>query len=119
MPLIFAIVIPASSVLPLMTTTAEDIEQDGDDLGMLMDVEFTSDWDQLDSLQRLFIVMVEFSILMFLLLPMVLPTVIAADTFAGEKDRGTAEGLATAPVSDADTQKEGTRSPVANRRSRV
>jgi ABC-type Na+ efflux pump permease subunit len=102
MPLIFAILIPASSVLPLMGSTAEDIEQDGDDLGALMDVEFTSDWDQLDALQQLFIVLVEFSILMFLLLPMVLPTVIAADTFAGEKDRGTAEGLAAAPVSDAE-----------------
>ncbi|MHA2251636.1 MAG: ABC transporter permease subunit [Candidatus Kariarchaeaceae archaeon] len=102
MPLIFAIFIPASSVLPLMATTAEEFESDGDDLGALVNYEFTDDWDELDELQKFFIVMVEFSVLMFLLLPMILPTVIAADSFAGEKDRGTAEGMVAAPLTDGE-----------------
>ncbi len=102
LPLLFSIFIPAMSILPLMATDSEEFESEGDDMGFLVNYSFTSDWDELTELQQFFIVMVEFSIFIFLMLPMILPTVIAADSFSGEKDRGTVEGMVAAPVSDSE-----------------
>lgn len=99
MPLLMGIILPLSYLGPI--TSDPEGFMESDDLG-LSGIKLTDDWDSLDPINQFIIMMIEFSNLMFLLLPMIMPTVIAADTFSGEKDRGTAEALAAAPVTDAE-----------------
>ena len=98
-PILMGVVLPLSYLAPI----AADPQgmADSENLG-IPGLKLTDNWDSLDPVAQFVIVMIEFSNLMFLLLPMILPSVIAADTFSGERERGTAEALVAAPVTDGE-----------------
>jgi len=102
MPIFFALVIPLSTVLPLMYSSDEEITSNADDISFFLKFKLTDNWGELNDQEKFFVLSIEFSLMIFLLLPMILPTVIAADSFAGEKDRGTVESLIAAPISDSE-----------------
>ncbi len=99
MPILMGIVIPIAQLAPIVNIPADDLQDESFDIPGL---QFTSNWASLDDTAKFIIFMIEMSNIMFLLIPMILPTVIAADTFSGEKDRKTAEALVAAPVTDTE-----------------
>ena len=102
MPILFGVLLPALYILPFAGTMDLGSNSDMEELTGLIDAELTDDWSTLTESQRMMVIAVQFSVVMFLILPIFIPTIIAADSFAGEKDRGTAEGLAVAPISDSE-----------------
>lgn len=100
MPLIFVVFLPAMMFLPIV------LDPDGfstdQDLTSLLQFAFTDNWTSLTELQQYFVFMVEFSFAFFLLLPVMLPTIIAADSMSGEKERGTVEGIVSAPITETE-----------------
>lgn len=102
MPILFGVLLPAMYILPFAGTLDMGNNSDIDQLTSLIDAELTDDWATLTEAQRMVVIAIQFSVVMFLVLPIFVPTIIAADSFAGEKDRGTAEGLAVAPISDSE-----------------
>lgn len=96
MPFLFGVFIPVVSLFPFLGL--EDGSSQTDEFSFLPPL--TDNWDQLTELQQGLIFTIETMNLMFLLLPMILPTVLAADSFVGEKDRKTIVNLLVAPISD-------------------
>lgn len=99
MPILMGIILPYAELAPFVGMSAEELDVEGINIPGL---EFTTDWSNLDDVAKFFIIMIESLNILFLLIPMILPTVIAADTFSGEKERNTAEALVAAPVSDTE-----------------
>ncbi len=97
MPFLLLVILPLTTYLPIMLDPSAT---DSDDLSFFLDFKVTENWAQLTEFQQLFIIFVEFNWIYYLLIPIILPTIIAADSFAGEKDRGTVEGLIAAPITD-------------------
>ncbi|MBD3192184.1 MAG: ABC transporter permease subunit [Candidatus Heimdallarchaeota archaeon] len=95
LPLILAVFLPLT--IPLMNLTATNETMDPDDLKNFPPL--VPYWDELNIKGKfmVFYTMIYFE--MFLLLPMILPLVIAADTIAGERERKTIESLLASPLS--------------------
>ncbi len=96
MPFLFGVFIPVISLFPFLGL--DDNPSQTDDFSFLPPL--TDNWNQLTELQRGLIFTIETMNFMFLLLPIILPTVLAADSFVGEKDRKTVINLLVAPISD-------------------
>ncbi|RMG29218.1 MAG: hypothetical protein D6732_17805 [Methanobacteriota archaeon] len=96
MPLLFGVFIPILSLFPFLGI--EDTNSQTEEFSFLPPL--TDNWDQLTELQQGLIFTIETMNFMFLLLPIILPTVLAADSFVGEKDRKTVINLLVAPISD-------------------
>jgi ABC-type Na+ efflux pump permease subunit len=95
MPLTFAIVLPATIPLVSALTPIDAFpEQEFENFPALI-----SDWDTLDDRGRFLVFYTMIFFETFLLLPMILPMVIAADTIAGERERKTIEALIATPLS--------------------
>ncbi len=62
----------------------------------------TSNWSQLTPNQQSFILLVEITYFLILLMPVIIPTYLAADSFVGEKDKGTSVNLVAAPLTDTE-----------------
>ncbi len=104
MPILFGVILPITYVLPLLGegTRADFTSGDNSDMDFMANWELTNDWGSLDAYSQFYVMMITFMLFLFLLLPMILPTITAADSFSGEKDRGTAEGLVVLPISDTE-----------------
>jgi len=97
MPFLLLVLLPLVTYLPIFLNPDG---VDAEEFGFLLDFAVTSDWAQLSEVQKLFVIFVEFNWIYYLIMPIILPTIIAADSFAGEKDRGTVEGLIASPITD-------------------
>ena len=100
LPLIFTVVIPALSVSPqdVMNSDADIayfIEKMPPQLGQYVDLQ--------NPMQSMIVVMLGIMFApMFLIMPLMFASTIAAESFAGERERKTMEALLYTPASDAD-----------------
>ncbi|MCY3412496.1 MAG: ABC transporter permease subunit [Candidatus Heimdallarchaeota archaeon] len=100
MPVLLGLVMPLAQLAPF--TDPSILESDDPEELAIPWFKLTDNWDQLEPQVQFIIFMIEMSNIIFLLIPMILPTVVASDTFSGEKDRKTAEALVAAPVTDTE-----------------
>ena len=95
LPLTFAILMPLT--IPLISLTVpEDSSEMNDFDNFPALVPF---WDELNSKGKFLVFYAIMYFEMFLLVPMILPLVIAADSIAGERERKTLESLIASPLS--------------------
>ncbi len=100
-PLLMAIIMPLSMVAPLTFTSEEEA---GDEPLPYLDKlpAPIPNWDELTDRQQTIVAMVYFSHLFFLIIPCILPSVIAADSIAGEKERKSFEAILATPLTDTE-----------------
>ncbi len=97
MPIVFGAFLPLSSIFPLLGEDSNDSSgSDELDLG----IKFTDNWDELNEIQKTVIILIELYNLFLILIPIILPTVLASDSFVGEKDRKTVVNILATPLSD-------------------
>jgi len=95
LPLTFAIIMPLTIPLLEMITTEESMNtEDFDNFPPLVPY-----WDELNDKNKFLVFYTMIFFETFLLLPMILPLVIAADSIAGERERKTIESLIASPLS--------------------
>jgi len=99
LPILMIIIVPLSFLLPMMLDPTGF--QSGD-MAFLSNFPLTSNWSSLDEFQQSFVFFVEIANIFYVMIPFILPTIIAADSFSGEKDRGTVEALVAAPITDSE-----------------
>ncbi|MHB8806033.1 MAG: ABC transporter permease subunit [Anaerolineaceae bacterium] len=104
-PLIFIVVIPLliTLILPNVAGGVEDFTSDPDMQGFFaaMPAEMKAVLDGLDSTQTMIVAMLGYIFApMFLIVPLMFSSTIAAESFAGEKERKTLESLLYTPISD-------------------
>ncbi|MGV8026077.1 MAG: ABC transporter permease subunit [Anaerolineaceae bacterium] len=104
-PLIFIVIIPLlfTLILPNMAGGVEDFTTDPDMQGFFaaMPVEMTKALEGLDPTQTMIVAMLGYIFApMFLIVPLMFSSTIAAESFAGEKERKTLESLLYTPISD-------------------
>lgn len=104
LPLVMAVVMPLSLVAPFSFMSEEDASDESLSLEALFSnvPPPTSNWDELTELQKTVVVMVYLGHIFFLIIPCVLPSVIAADSIAGEKERKSFEAILATPISDSE-----------------
>ncbi|NHJ04134.1 MAG: hypothetical protein EAX90_04880 [Candidatus Heimdallarchaeota archaeon] len=95
LPLTFAVLMPLT--IPLMTLTLPDDPTELDDFENFP--ALVPYWDELDSKGKFLVFYSMMYFEMFLLVPMILPLVIAADSIAGERERKTLESIIASPLS--------------------
>lgn len=100
LPFLFGILMPLTYFAPVLGDP--EAFDSGDDLSFFADFTAIDNFNELSGAGQYIIMMVEFTNMLFLMLPLILPTVIAADTFSGERDRKTVEALVVAPVTDTE-----------------
>jgi len=100
MPLVFTLVIPALQVDP------QDVISSDQDIEFFierMPEELARHINFDEPMQSMIVIMLGYMLApMFLILPMMYSTIIAAESFAGERERKTIEALLYTPASDAD-----------------
>ncbi|MBM3138096.1 MAG: hypothetical protein FJZ98_07905 [Chloroflexi bacterium] len=100
MPLLFTLVIPALQVDP------QDVISSDQDIEFFierMPEELSRHIDFDQPMQSMIVIMLGYMLApMFLILPMMFSTIIASESFAGERERKTIEALLYTPASDAD-----------------
>ncbi|MGC9778775.1 MAG: ABC transporter permease subunit [Candidatus Heimdallarchaeota archaeon] len=95
MPIMFAILMPLTIPLVSVTIPSESF----DDSNFENFPPLVSYWDELDSKAQFLVFYSMLFFETFLLLPMILPMVIATDSIAGERERKTIESLIATPLS--------------------
>lgn len=101
LPVIFFVLMPAGLVL-LAQTTGEDLEELQDLLAM-MPAGFLDELAGLAPTAQVLVWGLEYAFAtLFLIVPLMVSSVIAADSFAGEKERKTLEALVYTPTTDAE-----------------
>jgi len=103
MPLLFAILFPISSVLPIAKLDSAEFETA--EFGQFIDNLFSKaieNWDSLNP-QAQTLVMIAYSMfIVVLLLPIIIPAVTASETVVGEKERKTMEAVLASPMSESE-----------------
>ena len=100
MPLVFTLVIPALEVDPQDVISSD---QDIEFFISRMPEELARYINFNQPMQSMIVIMLGYMLApMFLILPMMYSTIIAAESFAGERERKTIEALLYTPASDAD-----------------
>ncbi|NHJ32173.1 MAG: ABC transporter permease subunit, partial [Asgard group archaeon] len=94
MPLMFAVIMPLC--IPLVNLTIPTSAFTADDFESFPPL--VPYWDELDAKGRFLIFFTMIFFESFLLLPMILPMAIAADSIAGERERKTIESLIATPL---------------------
>ena len=95
LPLMFAIIMPLTIPLLEMITTEEAMDSESfENFPQLVPY-----WDELSDRNKFLVFYTMIFFETFLLLPMILPLVIAADSIAGERERKTIESLMASPLS--------------------
>lgn len=97
MPIVFALLLPLSVHPAIFQIEGEDGTTD--EIPGLNDF---FDYPELTENQIAWLISFELMAVFFLLLPVILPTVLAADSFAGEKDRKTIHNLLASPITDSE-----------------
>lgn len=101
MPLLLAILMPVSMITPF-TLVPENERQTESLPGLNILPPPIPQWNNLDDFQKSIVVMVYFSHVFFLLVPAILPSVIAADSIAGEKSRKSFEAILATPLKNSE-----------------
>ncbi|MFX1512894.1 MAG: ABC transporter permease subunit [Promethearchaeota archaeon] len=100
-PFLMAILMPLSIVAPYTFMSKEEAEEES--LPYLDKLPAPiPNWNELSDQQQSIVAMVYFSHLFFLIIPCVLPSVIAADSIAGEKERKSFEAILATPLTDTE-----------------
>lgn len=101
LPILLAILMPLSMVAPF-TLVPENQRAEETLPGLDLLPTPVPGWNNLDDFQKSVVVMVYFSHLFFLLVPAIIPSVIAADSIAGEKSRKTFEAILATPLTNSE-----------------
>ena len=100
LPLIFAIIMPLSTVAPFTFITPD---QQNSALPYTQSIPApVSQWAHLNDLQKTIVMMTYFSHMFFLIIPAMIPSVIAADSIAGEKARKSFEAILATPLTNTE-----------------
>ena len=100
LPLLLAILMPLSTVAPFTYITPD---QQNDSLPYVNSIKPPiSMWDTLTELQKTIVIMAYFSHIFFLIIPAMIPSVIAADSIAGEKARKSFEAILATPLTNTE-----------------
>jgi ABC-2 type transport system permease protein len=106
LPLIFAIVLPLILTLAPRFIPVEDIQQELDDIDTLLNnlpPAVSAIFSGLKLEQMFVIYMTSFMLApLFLVMPLMFSSVVGADSFVGERERKTLEGLLYTPTSDVE-----------------
>ena len=106
LPLIFAIVLPLILTLVPRFIPVEDIQQELDDIDVLLNnlpPAVREIFSGLELEQMFVIYMTSFMLApLFLVMPLMFSSVVGADSFVGERERKTLEGLLYTPTSDVE-----------------
>ena len=106
LPLIFAIVLPLILTLAPRFIPVEDIQQELDDIDVLLNnlpPAVSAIFSGLKLEQMFVIYMTSFMLApLFLIMPLMFSSVVGADSFVGERERKTLEGLLYTPTSDVE-----------------
>ncbi len=104
LPVIFAFLLPALSVL-----SPEDVNTGTDDQSMVenilnnLPINIQTELSEYSAYEKtIYIMLVYFFTPLFLLIPIISSSVIASDSFAGEKERNTLEALLATPLTDSE-----------------
>jgi ABC-type Na+ efflux pump permease subunit len=104
LPLILQVLIPLGLVLMPQFLPAEELDME--DLDMMLKVmpaSLSSAFEGLNGAQMWVVLSANYMFApMFLIVPLMVSSIIAADSFVGERERKTLEALLYTPVSDAD-----------------
>ncbi len=103
MPLLFAILFPFTSLLPIAKIDPAEFESA--DFGQFINNLFSkavTNWSSLGS-QAQTLVMIAYSMfIIVLMLPIIIPAVTASETVVGEKERKTMEAVLASPMSESE-----------------
>ena len=101
-PIIFLVVMPAGAALMAQTTTHSGLSNtDPQTLLKQMPPALLTELSGYSDVQKVVVFMINYMLApLFLVLPLMVASVIAADSFAGEKERKTLEGLLYTPTTD-------------------
>ncbi len=108
MPLVFVVLLPLifTLVLPALNVGAEEVLTSDADLQVFMErmpPELSRHVDWHEPMESMIVVMLGYMFApMFLIIPLIYSATIAAESFAGERERKTIESLLYTPASDAD-----------------
>lgn len=106
LPLIFAIVLPLILTLAPRFIPVEDIQQELDDIDVLLNnlpPAVREIFTGLELEQMFVIYMTSFMLApLFLVMPLMFSSVVGADSFVGERERKTLEGLLYTPTTDVE-----------------
>jgi ABC-type Na+ efflux pump permease subunit len=108
MPLIFVVIMPLAFtlVIPALQVDPQDVISSDQDIEFFverMPEELARHINFDQPMQSMIVIMLGYMLApMFLILPMMYSTIIAAESFAGERERKTIEALLYTPASDAD-----------------
>ena len=102
LPLVFGVLMPLSTVapfayLPSTSTGTQDLS-----LGNIITNPSIPQRAHLTEFQRTVVIMAYFSHIFFLIIPVMVPSVIAADSIAGEKARKSFEAILATPLSNTE-----------------
>lgn len=97
MPIVFAVLIPAS-MIALNFTEQSEIGQTEQIPDFFKNID--PYWEESNELQKISILQANMYLSFLIMIPMYVPMPIAADCIAGEKERRTIEGLLAAPISE-------------------
>lgn len=97
MPLFMALLL-AFSIYPDIYLNDSNMQDQG--VSFLANIPLTDNWDTYSEVQQFWFAMMQMMVGTFLIVPVILPSVIAADSFAGERERKTISSLSAAPISD-------------------
>lgn len=101
LPLSFAILFPTLMVgIPIMRGEIEISAN----IQFVVDIipPLTDNWNILDAEQRYLIVLSFFPVIFLLMMPAILPSILASESVAGEKERNTLESLLATPLTDSE-----------------
>ncbi len=104
MPIVFAVLIPLSSLYPLVAIDPSEFEGGDEFPAYFTDLfaEVIPNWDAAGAQGQILIIMAYLLYIMVLLIPIILPAVTASETIIGEKERKTMEALLASPLSETE-----------------
>jgi len=103
-PLIFAVLIPITALLPIAKMNPVEFEGD-DTFPSFINNLFASsvdDWASLNMQAQTLIMMAYLMFVMVLMLPIIIPAVTASETIVGEKERKTMEAILASPITETE-----------------
>ncbi|MCG3219847.1 MAG: ABC transporter permease subunit [Candidatus Heimdallarchaeota archaeon] len=103
MPLLFALLFPFTSVLPIAKIDPSEFENGA--YGQFVDSLFNKiidNWEALHPQTQTLIILSYSMFIAVLLLPIIIPAVTASETVVGEKERKTIEAILASPMSESE-----------------
>lgn len=103
LPLVFGVLMPLSTVAPFAYLSSSNTGSSSEVISVVGLINPPiPQWAHLNDLQKTIVVMAYFSHIFFLIIPVMVPSVIAADSIAGEKARKSFEAILATPLSNSE-----------------